>query len=192
MKNTGTTTWTAAAGYALDYQPKFKLAEPVRIPLGPSDSIPPGGQKTFTFNVEGPNRDAKMHWQMIQQGVGRFGPTSPDVQVRVSQFYGNLDLVDCRAIAGWAEDARDGKQHVRVAVLADGTQFASATADKFRADLAKARVGKGDHSFEIAMPAFLRDGKPHSISAFVIPSDSHELPESPKSITCAARSPARR
>ena len=129
---------------------------------------------------------------MIQEGTGKFGGTSPDVQVRVSQFYGNLDLADCRAIAGWAEDARDGKQHVRVAILADGTQFAFVTADKFRADLAKARVGKGDHSFEIAMPAFLLDGKPHSISAFVIPSDSHELSESPKSITCAARSPARR
>jgi Ig-like domain from next to BRCA1 gene len=192
MKNTGATTWTAAAGYALDYEPKFKLNDPVRIPLGPSDSIPPGGRKTFTFAVEGPPRDrAKLRWRMVQEGVGKFGGTTPDAPVRIPQFYGNLDLADCRSIKGWAEDAGDLKLHLRVAILADGTQFAFVTADKFRGDLAKARVGKGDHAFEIATPAFLLDGKPHSIAAIVIPSDSHELSDSPKSLTCAARPPAR-
>ena len=188
MKNTGKTTWTAAGGYALEFQPKYKLEEPVRIPLGAKDSIAPGGQKTFSFMVEGPPRDrAKLRWGMTQEGAGKFGPPTPEVLVRIPVFYGNLDLADCRAIAGWAEDSGDRNRHVRVAILADGTQFAFVTADRFRADLAKARVGKGDHSFEIATPAFLLDGKPHSIGAFVIPSDSRELSESPKSMTCGAR-----
>ena len=188
MKNTGKTTWTAAGGFALEFQPRYKLEEPVRIPLGPKDSIAPGRQKTFSFLVEGPPRErAKLRWGMTQEGAGKFGQPTPEVLVRIPVFYGNLDRADCRAIAGWAEDSGDRNLHVRVALLADGTQFAFVTADRFRADLAKARVGKGDHSFEIATPAFLLDGKPHSIGAFVIPSDSRELSESPKSMTCGGR-----
>lgn len=195
MKNTGKTTWTAKGGYALElerpeWRPTFE--GPDRVELGPSDSIAPGKTKSFSFVVKGSQRKSLFQWRMVQVGREHFGQSTSAVNFHPPSVIGNLDLADCRAIAGWAENVRDPKEHLRVAILADGVQFALATADSVREDLAAAHVGKGDYSFEIVTPKFLLDGKPHSIGAFVIPSGGHQLSQSPMTITCEAPEQPRR
>lgn len=188
MRNTGTTTWSAKDGYALEFLPwrYSTLRAPDRVPLDLSDSIAPGREKKFSFTVEGSGVRVVVQWRMIQEGKQRFGEPTRTISVRPPAFRGNLDAANCSAIAGWAADSLDYAQHLKVALLADGAQFAFVTADRFRQDLAAAHNGKGDHSFEIRTPAFLLDGKAHSIAAFVVPSEDFQLLLSPKTITCAA------
>jgi hypothetical protein len=75
VENTGTTTWTAAAGYtlgAVDDEDPF--AAP-RQPLAPGDSIAPGQRKTFLFSLDVPLVPGvyTVRWRMLREGGGRFG-----------------------------------------------------------------------------------------------------------------------
>ena len=93
MQNTGTTTWTAAAGYALSsVNPNDNTTWGLnRVQLSPSDSIAPGQSKTFAFNITVPNSatylTGPLHcdWQMIK-GSTRFGAVSSN-PVTVYTFY---------------------------------------------------------------------------------------------------------
>ena len=93
MQNTGTTTWTAAAGYALSsVNPNDNTTWGLnRVQLSPSDSIAPGQSKTFAFNITVPNSatylTGPLHcdWQMIN-GSTRFGAVSSN-PVTVYTFY---------------------------------------------------------------------------------------------------------
>jgi hypothetical protein len=77
VKNTGDTTWTAADGYLLaadgDQDP---FAEP-RQYLGLGDAIAPGQSKTFSIPWSAPATPGSYvsGWQMLRDGVGRFGQT---------------------------------------------------------------------------------------------------------------------
>jgi hypothetical protein len=115
-----------------------------------------------------------------------FGEESKRVAVAPMIVHGSLDIADCDTIAGWAGDARDHVDPLRVALFADGVQFALVTANIFRADLAEAREGKGRNGFSLATPSFLRNGKPHSIRAIIVPSGNVELAGGPRSIDCVA------
>jgi hypothetical protein len=88
MRNSGTSTWTAAAGYKLGSQnPQDNTTWGTnRILLAPGDSIAPGQTKTFTFNVTAPvtARTYNCQWRMVREGVQWFGALSPNVSVTVS------------------------------------------------------------------------------------------------------------
>jgi hypothetical protein len=80
MKNTGTTTWTAAEGYklgAVDDSDPLYLAD-VRVLLGPSDLVAPGDTHTFTFELTGPAAAGSYtsDWQMVKEGVHWFGEST--------------------------------------------------------------------------------------------------------------------
>jgi hypothetical protein len=75
FRNSGTSTWTQAAGYKLgavgDADP---FASPRQL-LAPGDAIAPGQQKTFTFDFTAPAAAGSdgTHWRMLREGVAWFG-----------------------------------------------------------------------------------------------------------------------
>lgn len=90
LRNTGMTTWTAADGYGLSsVDPTDNTTWGVnRVALNWTDSIAPGQDKTFIFTITAPDTvsaGVSCDWQMIHQGIGRFGAISSQT-VGVSTF----------------------------------------------------------------------------------------------------------
>ncbi|GAB2864388.1 hypothetical protein GCM10027277_36420 [Pseudoduganella ginsengisoli] len=87
MKNTGTNTWTAAGNYKLGSQnPGDNMTfNAGRVLLGAGDSIAPGQQKTFTFNITAPTTPGVYNFQMrmVQEFIEWFGEYSTNVAVAV-------------------------------------------------------------------------------------------------------------
>jgi hypothetical protein len=85
MKNTGTTTWTRAAGHRLGSQsPHDNLTFAInRVDL-PHD-VPPQGTATFTFEITAPNAPGTydFQWRMVHEFVAWFGPSTPVVAIQV-------------------------------------------------------------------------------------------------------------
>ena len=87
MQNTGSTTWTAAAGFALGAQNPADNTNwgTSRVALAGADSITTGNDKTFTFDLTAPHA-VGLHscdWQMTQDGgAGWFGDIAgADIEV---------------------------------------------------------------------------------------------------------------
>jgi hypothetical protein len=84
MRNTGSVPWTNADGYRLGSQnpqdnSNWGLA---RVDL--QNSVPPGGEATFNFEVEASTAaggGAAFQWQMLQEGAEWFGDRTPAVFV---------------------------------------------------------------------------------------------------------------
>jgi hypothetical protein len=89
MKNTGTSTWTAANNYRLGSQypqdNKVWLRTTNRVYLNDGESIGPGQQKTFTFTVTAPSTAGTYHfqWKMLREMVAWFGNPSTDLSIQV-------------------------------------------------------------------------------------------------------------
>jgi hypothetical protein len=96
-------------------------------------------------------------------------------------FQGTLDRADLERIAGWAWDANHPDQRIRVEILEGGHLIAAVTADAFRPGLLEAGKGDGCHSFALATPRGLRDGRQHRISARVT-GQAKELNQSPRTL----------
>jgi hypothetical protein len=88
MKNTGGTTWTAAANDKLGIQPDAAAAtwsSSGRVLLGAGESIAPGATKTFSFKLLAPGTPGtySLQWRMVQELVEWFGDTTPLATVTV-------------------------------------------------------------------------------------------------------------
>ncbi|MFP2924993.1 S8 family serine peptidase [Pyxidicoccus sp. 3LG] len=87
MRNTGSQAWTSATGFKLYSQnPSGNTTWGVsRAELASGESIPPGQEKTFTFNVTAPATPGThaFQWRMLQEGVESFGQPSQNVNVSV-------------------------------------------------------------------------------------------------------------
>ena len=83
MRNAGTTTWTAADGYALSSLPDTMW---VAAPVPVTGSVAPGTNATFTFNVSAPDDPGAypFQWQMLQKGKESFGGKSVVQNVTVT------------------------------------------------------------------------------------------------------------
>jgi hypothetical protein len=89
LKNTGTTTWTQGGGYKLgtwNPQDNTLWTGVTRIYLSAADSVAPGQQKTFTFNITAPGTPGTYHfqWRMVHEGVEWFGAYSTNVAIQVT------------------------------------------------------------------------------------------------------------
>lgn len=90
MKNTGDTTWTAAAQYKLGSQnPQDNLTWGVNradLNSGGTPVVQPGNYGFFYFLVVAPTTPGvyNFQWQMIHEGVGWFGALTPNIPVVVS------------------------------------------------------------------------------------------------------------
>ena len=85
LKNVGTTTWTAAGGWALVPADAAVAGAwgVARVPV--PATVPPGGLATFTFDVVAPVGGGvfPMEWRLQREGAGAFGEGAPRVNVTV-------------------------------------------------------------------------------------------------------------
>lgn len=77
FKNTGTTVWTAAAGYTLAAVDDQDAFTEIRHPLAAGEAVAPGQQKTFDLAIKAPLVPGvyTVRWRMLREGGGRFGVT---------------------------------------------------------------------------------------------------------------------
>lgn len=80
-------------------------------------------------------------------------------------FEGSLHYQDSKTFRGWAWDRRTPASAVDVDIYDGNTLLGTVTANANRPDLLNAGKGDGKHGFVFAIPASLRDGRLHSISA---------------------------
>lgn len=87
MRNTGSNTWTSSGKYRLGSQnpqntTRWGLGR-ANLPAGVT--VPYGASHTFTFTVSAPSSPGNYNfqWKTVQDGVGWFGATTPNVSVSV-------------------------------------------------------------------------------------------------------------
>jgi hypothetical protein len=129
-------------------------------------------------NGAGPNTNAPA------RNTNSSGPTAtPPANGGAAAYEGFQDDINCYNLIGWAWDAQRPNEPVKIEIFDGNTLLATVTADLFRQDLLEAHKGNGTHAFNFAIPAQLRDGKPHTIRARIAGSDI-DLTYTLKQITC--------
>ncbi|WP_229312248.1 putative Ig domain-containing protein [Larkinella punicea] len=98
-------------------------------------------------------------------------------------FDGFVYGVDCETFRGWAWNRDKVNTVISVDILDGATVIATLPAGDFRQDLLNAGKGNGKHAFSLAIPASLKDGRPHLLTARVAGS-SFMLKNPPKALTC--------
>ncbi|MBF0532468.1 MAG: VCBS repeat-containing protein, partial [Candidatus Omnitrophica bacterium] len=87
MKNTGTTAWNEGGQFRLGTQNPGDNTQWGfrRVSLTPGETVPPGGQKTFTFAVTAPSTAGtyNFQWRMLQENVEWFGEVAPNIVINV-------------------------------------------------------------------------------------------------------------
>ena len=73
-------------------------------------------------------------------------------------------MVTCEAISGWVWDSADPNENIYVIIRVDGQSIGTVKAINSRPDL---KMGTGKYGFGVSVPAILRDGKEHRVSAQV-------------------------
>jgi len=88
MRNTGSTTWTEAGQYRLSSRgPRDNTVWGLnRVTLAAGDSVAPGENHTFKFDVTAPTTAGSYNfsWSMVQDGVDWFNDVSPALAITVS------------------------------------------------------------------------------------------------------------
>jgi hypothetical protein len=92
-------------------------------------------------------------------------PTTPDGPAVGEAAEGHLDGITAETIWGWAWDPDKPDSPIDVEFFDGETKLDTVTADKFREDLLKQKIGNGQHGFSFATPQSLKDGKSHTIRA---------------------------
>ena len=76
---------------------------------------------------------------------------------------GNLDQVNRREIAGWAQDEAEPDRPVSLLIMANDALIGRVLANRYRADLEAAGIGSGRHAFEFSVPEALAPLERHVI-----------------------------
>lgn len=107
MKNTGTNTWTAAAGYKLGSQnPQDNNTWGTgRVNLAAGEAISQNADKTFTFAITAPASPGtyNFQWRMVQEGVTWLGALTTNVAIEVQA----PPVALCPGVAVTADGATD-------------------------------------------------------------------------------------
>ncbi len=155
FRNTGTTTWSAGADYAL-MAPNSTWGGN-HLALGAS--VAPGQTRTFTFYAKAPAQAGSYTFQwFVTRGGQKFGATSQAATIKVQSTQnrlpqGQFEFADATWGYGWAWDADVGSAAIHVDVYVNGKYVGSVKADRTREDLgAHGVVGKA-HGFAFQMPA---------------------------------------
>ena len=84
FRNTGTSSWTHAAGYSLGAADDHDPFADTRQLLAAGESIAPDQEKTFAFEIVAPEVPGtyQIRWQMLREGLNRFGtPFTKEIRV---------------------------------------------------------------------------------------------------------------
>mgnify|MGYP001029983646 CR=1 FL=1 len=134
MKNTGETAWTPTGQFRLGSQGPADNTTwgPDRVHLAEGDSIVPGEEKTFTFEVIVPDADGiyNFQWQMVQDGEEWFGDKSELKQV-ISGNPGNY-LDDCDATTDWKSSSGLSLNETDQQQGRGCIEFTAASTDEFK------------------------------------------------------------
>jgi glycosyltransferase involved in cell wall biosynthesis/SAM-dependent methyltransferase len=103
------------------------------------------------------------------------------VESDLPAYEGCLDSVDHDAIRGWAWDASQPDNHVKVILSCNGILLVTLDADVLRMDLVEAGKGNGRHAFEFPIPFYLKNGRTYSVDVKISGTD-FRLSQSPKMI----------
>jgi hypothetical protein len=181
FRNAGTTTWTAAGGYAL--AANSATFGGTRVPLPEGSSVPPGASYTFGFLAKAPSEPGShsFQWQLTKAG-GSFGAPSAMLAVVVATGAGEppvpprgaFEALTSRSGRGWAFDSNLPAGAVRVTVYLDGKYIGYVTANRARADLVAAgKIPNAVHGFAFALPSTVVRGR-HTIDVYGMDdSDGH-------------------
>ncbi len=102
-----------------------------------------------------------------------------------SVFGGYHDTAACSNIAGWVWNSAQPNTPINVYLFEGSNLLATVLANLYRADLAGAGIGNGNHGFVWPTPASLQDGLSHTLTLRFTPDvTSVPIPGSPKSFTC--------
>ncbi len=104
MKNTGTTTWTKAAGYALGSQRPDDNERWGLKRVSPPADVAPDATVDFTFTITAPTDVGRQgfRWRMVRGADGWFGRKTELVTIEVEDpSFGDAAIGDQR----WAKDA---------------------------------------------------------------------------------------
>jgi hypothetical protein len=119
---------------------------------------------------------------LIIIGCKQSQTTEPATAPGEAELEGALDEVNGEQIWGWVWDPKRPDTTLTVEIFDGDKKVATAPADQLRKDLVDKKTGNnGKHSFSIATPASLKDGKPHTLRAKV-QETGRELPGSPKTL----------
>lgn len=99
------------------------------------------------------------------------------------QLEGFHDIATCDGIVGWAWDANNPNEPIKVEVFSGDKLISTVTADIFRQDLLDDHKGNGKHGFTYTLPPQLKDGVPHSIRV-KFAGTAMDLGNTPKEINC--------
>jgi parallel beta-helix repeat protein len=161
MKNTGTTTWSAASLYRLGSQNPYDNMTwgTNRVLLAAGESVTPGQTKTFSFTVTAPSSAGtyNFQWRMVQDGVEWFGPTSSNVVVTVGSAVGDSTAptvtvtqpANGSTISNTVLLAASASDNVGVTAvdwLVDGALLGSATIPPYNLAWDTTAAGNGSHS----------------------------------------------
>ena len=145
MKNTGSTAWTKNGQFKLGSMSPADNENwgLKRVELNAADSIVPGSETTFTFDIMVPETDGIFifQWQMIQEGEEWFGAKTELIQVISGNPGSYLDAcdekTDWKSSSGLSLNTTDQKQ---------GTgclEFSAASTDEFKKVFSKPYNSRG-------------------------------------------------
>jgi uncharacterized membrane protein len=99
MKNNGTTTWAAGAYMLGSQNPQENMTWGINhvVLLNP---VAPNSDVTLSFNVRAPSTPGSysFQWQMMQDGAGFFGATTPNTSVSVTSPAGTPPVITTTSI----------------------------------------------------------------------------------------------
>lgn len=134
MKNTGSTAWTPRGQFRLGSQGPADNTfwGLTRVHLSEGDSIVPGAEKTFVFDVTVPDADGlfNFQWQMVQDGEEWFGEKS-DLKQVISGNPGSF-LDDCDASTDWKSSAGLSLNETDQQQGNGCIEFSAASTDEFK------------------------------------------------------------
>jgi D-alanine transfer protein len=113
------------------------------------------------------------------------GPAPDGPREKIPHYEGFHDSNGPSTIAGWAWDTTHPDRSVPVDIYDGEKLLATVAADRSSEALKKADIGNGRHVFAYAVPARLRDGRPHMIRVRIAGTDL-DLKRTPKPLTVAS------
>jgi hypothetical protein len=151
VRNTGSTTWTAAGGYRLGAAGDADPFGPGRVELGPDDEVAPGDSYTFSLTLAAPLQPTTpgegllSDWQMVREGRWWFGDLLRRTIEVTAGAAGRLYYLPAVAVG---EDVDGTLWRTNLTLLNRGGSDASVTlsaleqdADNTRARAARTAVG---------------------------------------------------
>ncbi|HEY3738696.1 MAG TPA: hypothetical protein VGL53_02570, partial [Bryobacteraceae bacterium] len=99
-----------------------------------------------------------------------------------ANYAGNVDILNCTTIAGWAADRNNLNTSVNVSIYNGSTLLTTILAATSRPDVGMAIGDNGLHGFSIPTPASLKDGATHTIT--MLPGNSQTPLAGSQSLSC--------